>query len=353
MRLFRRDRRSDAAVAVAEPDGEHAGGFAGDDAQLDAEIARLTAANRARRDIATERRLLLLRNLAGLRRMAAAPGGPEYVVPDFGALPPEGSLPEIAGTGLTAGVIRAGILRDGCLLVRGLVDAGRAAALAEGIDRAYAGRRTLEAGGSLDDGLYEEFEPSLLSPGRFIGRDWIKDAGGLLAADSPRMTFEWNEMLAERGIPELVRGYLGEEVLTSVHKTTLRKVEPTTPGAWHQDGNFMGEVRALNLWVALSRCGDVAPGMDLVPRRLDHIVTSGDDGTFIQIQVSDENAREAAGDREIVRPIFEPGDAIFFDEMFLHQTASDPETMTEPRFAVENWFFGASAFPEEYAPLAV
>jgi hypothetical protein len=53
-----------------------------------------------------------------------------------------------------------------------------------------------------------------------------------------------------------------------------------------------------------------------------------------------------------VRPIFEPGDALFFDEMCLHQTASDP-SMPNPRFAIENWFFGGSAFPGEFAPVAV
>ena len=34
----------------------------------------------------------------------------------------------------------------------------------------------------------------------------------------------------------------------------------------------MGDARALNLWLSLSRCGDEAPGLDLVPRRLDEIV---------------------------------------------------------------------------------
>ena len=41
-----------------------------------------------------------------------------------------------------------------------------------------------------------------------------------------------------------------------------------------------------------------------------------------------------------------------FDELFLHQTASDP-AMTQPRYAIENWFFGASQFPGDYAPLVV
>ena len=52
-----------------------------------------------------------------------------------------------------------------------------------------------------------------------------------------------------------------------------------------------------------------------------------------------------------MRPIFEPGDALLFDELFLHQTGSDPQ-MPKPRYAVESWFFGPSAFPGGYSPLA-
>ena len=36
------------------------------------------------------------------------------------------------------------------------------------------------------------------------------------------------------------------------------------------------DIRSVNLWMALSHCGDEAPGLDIVPRRLDHIVETGD-----------------------------------------------------------------------------
>jgi hypothetical protein len=158
-------------------------------------------------------------------------------------------------------------------------------------------------------------------------------------------------MFEAAGLPALVGGYLGEPPLTSVHKTTLRKAEPTVGGAWHQDGAFMGDVRALNLWLSLSRCGDEAPGLDLIPRRIDEIVVDRA-GTVLNFDISQAKAEEVAGETGIIRPIFEPGDALFFDELFLHQTGSEPG-MTKPRFAIENWFFGASAFPADYAPIAV
>ena len=106
----------------------------------------------------------------------------------------------------------------------------------------------------------------------------------------------------------------------------------------------MGDVRSLNLWLSLSRCGDEAPGLDIVPRRLDTLVATRTDEAVLSYQVSQRKAEEAAGDTPIVRPIFEPGDALFFDELFLHQTGSDP-AMPNPRFAIESWFFGAVRLP--------
>ena len=73
---------------------------------------------------------------------------------------------------------------------------------------------------------------------------------------------------------------------------------------------------------------------------------------FLEFTISDKQVDEAAGETGVIRPIFEPGDALFFDELFLHRTGSDPH-MPNPRFAIENWFFGGSAFPADYAPIAV
>jgi hypothetical protein len=113
----------------------------------------------------------------------------------------------------------------------------------------------------------------------------------------------------------------------------------------------MGDVRALNIWLSLSHCGDVAPGLELVPRRLDGIVPTGTEGAIFDWSVSPQVASETAGEEGTVSPIFEPGDAMIFDELCLHTTGLDPR-MTETRFAVETWFFGPSAFPSDYVPLA-
>jgi hypothetical protein len=345
MGLFkRRGAREAAAVEVAERRPDLSDDYPDSTDELLAEIARLTAENRLSRDLERERRLLWLRHYAGIRAIETAAGDVDYVAPDAAGLPAQ-RLPEIAGSDVTAAIMRAGILRDGCLLVRGLVDRDTALGFADTIDRSFAAR----AAGEADDGLYDEFDP----PSTFAVaavRPWIQDGGGVLATDAPRATFAMLELFAAAGLPQLVGDYLGEPPLLSVHKTTLRKADPAVGGAWHQDGAFMGDVRALNLWLSLSHCGDDAPGLDLVPRRVDEVVIEHD--AMLDVELTRERARRAAGDAGIVRPIFEPGDALFFDELFLHQTASDP-AMPNPRFAIESWFFGGSAFPLDYAPLAV
>ena len=51
-----------------------------------------------------------------------------------------------------------------------------------------------------------------------------------------------------------------------------------------------------------------------------------------------------------MRPVFEPGDALLFDNMLLHRTAADA-TMTQARYAIESWFFAPSRYPNDQLPL--
>jgi hypothetical protein len=367
VKLFRHTRDETSAVspaaqpsagvgAAASPDTAAAPAaeqeYPGTAEELGAEIAALRAANQAQADPSVERRLLWLRHLAGIAELDRAGVEPEHPEPDAATLPPfNGAFPSVASSQVTPELLRAGILRDGALLVRGLVAPEQAIGFAAEIERAFQARDRFDEQGTAGGSYYEEFTPhSRFDP--YLGRPWIKMGGGVYAADSPRLSFEMFELLASAGVPELVSGYLGEPALISVHKTTLRKADPSVPGAWHQDGAFMGPVRALNLWLSLSRCGDEAPGLDIVPVRLDDYVTTKTEEATLDMQVSQARAEAAAGERRILRPIFEPGDALLFDELFLHQTGSDP-TMPKPRYALESWFFGGSKFPAAYAPITV
>jgi hypothetical protein len=343
--IFRR-RKSAAAVAEREP--EIAAGRSTE--ELLDEVESLTRSNRESPNPDAEQRLVELRHAVGIRLMDEAETGAAYPEPAFDRLPDRnGDLAGIEPAELSPEVIRAGLLRDGCLLVRGLVDRDAALAVAEDIDRAFEARDGSAKGGG-DPRFYSEFMPAPAFRAS-LGRDWIEGGGGLWAADSPRLLFEMLDTFDRAGLRDAIRGYLGEPPVISVQKCTLRRVDPDAGRGWHQDGAFMGDVRALNVWLSLSHCGDEAPGMDVVPRRLDEIVPTGTEGAMFEWSVSEQVAEEAAGETGVVRPIFEPGDVLLFDELFLHSTAAEPE-MPKSRWAIESWFFGASASPAEYSPLA-
>jgi hypothetical protein len=331
------------------------------------EAAELTAQNREQRNPEVERRILKLRHLAGIEMINDGAGPPSYPEPAFDALAGD-ALPEVTPDEVAPELLRASVLRHGALLIRGLIDPGEATLLADKIDRAFEAREARKAGDEPDPGYYTPFtaEPGF----SLVTRGWVTGASGMWAADSPAVLVDVLDALERAGLRHLATEYLGERPAISVNKCTLRRVPPDVydPAAadgwgvkdgasrkrlsgWHQDGAFLGDVRALNVWLSLSRCGDVAPGLDLVPRRIDHIVPTGTEGAAFDWSVSQTLAEEAAGDAGIQRPIFEPGDVMLFDELFLHATAAEPE-MTNNRHAVESWFFGPSAFPEDYVPLA-
>jgi hypothetical protein len=319
--------------------------------ELTEEIEGGVGAGREHRDLEADRRLLRLRHLAGIRLLDGAPEAPRFASPDTGALPDQPRPVEIGPEELTPELLRAAILRDGCLLVRGLVERDEALRIAADIDQAFEARAAMAEGRAAPEGYYEEFEPESCFR-RLMERDWIKEGGGVLAVDSPRVLLDVLAALERVGFPRVVHGYLGERAAISAEKTTLRKADPSVAGAWHQDGKFLGDVHAMNLWLSLSRCGDESPGLDIVPRRIDHIVAAGTEGMPLDYVISDEIVSQAANGVAVIRPIFEPGDALLFDELFLHQTGSDPK-MPNPRYALESWFFGPSAFPNDYSPIAV
>jgi hypothetical protein len=317
--------------------------------ELLGEIDVLTQRNRERPDPELARRILRLRHEAGALMVESPPPRPGYPTPEPDGVMGASALPEVSAEALTPELLRAAILHSGSLLVRGLVPEQEASRLAEGIERAFAARDAALAGGSPDEGYYEEFAP--VPPYEFVERPWVAESGGVAGADSPRLMFQMLDIFDRAGLRSVITAYLGERPALSVQKCTLRKTEPSSGGEWHQDGAFLGDVRALNVWLSLSHCGDDAPGLDIVPRRLDHTAPTGTEGALFDWSVSPAVAEELAGDAGIVRPIFEAGDVLLFDELFLHKTAADPK-MPNPRYAVESWFFGPSAYPGKYAPLS-
>jgi hypothetical protein len=317
-----------------------------------AAIGWLAEQNRRLGDPRLEERLVSVRHRA-FAALAQEPGRPDWPppVPDrFGA---DQGLVEIAAADLTPEAVAAGIIGHGALLVRGLITDAEVATLVDAIDRGFAAADARAAGTPLADTAtwYRPFSSTEGYAMTLGERGWVRDGGGLWTADSPRAFWQFTEIMTRAGVGELLEAYLGERPALSVNKATLRRVPVETGGEWHQDGAFLGdEIRTVNVWLSLTHCGDVAPGLDVVARRIPEILATGVDGAMFDWSVGPDAVERVKGPVGVLRPIFEAGDALLFDQRFLHRTAADP-TMTEPRYAIESWFFAPSHYPQDQVPV--
>lgn len=194
---------------------------------------------------------------------------------------------------------------------------------------------------------YTEFQPKAEYRDAIkVGRRFVKTGSGVWLADSPRMMFDLLETFVAAELREVITEYLGDRPAISVNKSTLRRAKPDVGTAWwHQDGAFLGQgIRSLNIWLSLSHCGRDAPGLEIANKRLDRIVETGTEGADFDWSVGEPIVRQVAGNR-ITKPVFEPGDAVLFDQLLLHRIGVDP-AMTATRYATETWFFAPSAYPD-------
>jgi hypothetical protein len=261
--------------------------------------------------------------------------------------------PEVHSDQLCADTIATALASRGCLLVRDLLGRDVTNELVGAIDRTFA---------AFDDWVNDPavptsgpwfcpFKPEELSVHAM--RPVLGAGGGILTADSPRLSAWWFEMIRTSGLRDLVSRCFGEPPVTSLTKCTLRRVRAGDGIEWHQDGAFLGrDSDAINVWVSLSDTS-VSPGLDILGRRFEEIVPTGTHGARYDWSVGDGLVEELASQTPVARPRFEPGDALIFDGMLLHRTTQDPSPLPGTRYAIETWFFRPSQFPEhERVPIA-
>lgn len=344
------DRMSPARRSLRRADRDVASG------RIAEAVATLVREELRARDLEIERRLRRLRHEVGVdmdRSPSAALWPPHYT----DRFADTAGIIDIPRADLTVDALRAGVFGQGAVIVRGFFDDDATSALRGAVEAAFDARDRFDAGDTSAEtrAWYDPFEPEEGDDFGEIFRGWIKEAGGVLAADSPRSLAIMYEQYRMAGVFELIDGYFGDEGALSVLKTTLRIVLPSinADAGWHQDGAFLGEnIRSLNLWLALSHCGRDAASLDIVPRRLDHIVTPGAVGARFDWSASNDDVAQLCPDGSWVRPEFAPGDAVFFDHMNMHRTGVD-RSMTESRYAIESWFFERSSYPHAQIPMSI
>lgn len=262
---------------------------------------------------------------------------------------PKAIIPEITAAQLNATILGSAVLQHGSLLVRNLVPKTQIETLRNDIEQAVTQRNKKEKNPyySPSDFLNTHYKLG-------VGRKFIAETGGVWAADSPRSFFDVMELYKQLQLKKLLADYFGEAPCVSVKKWVLRRVDPIAGEAdWHQDGAFMGkDVRSMNLWIALSDCGgnSINPGIDIVPHRFEDIVQTGTDGARFDWTVGPAYVEKNFSATPWVRPAFKAGDALFFDHMNLHRTAWSP-AITGRRYAIECWFFAASASAHNQIPM--
>jgi len=300
--------------------------------------------------------LVLLRYEAAMKgRSRSQPVAGDWPPDEPDLFPECAGIPEISSAAFTPAALASGIVRHGGLIVRGLLSQEEVDRYTTCVHLAFDARTRHVAGAASQEDAkwYTPFrnwrDRNLLGG----ARDFAERGGGVLGADSPAMVHEILKMAESRGVIAAVEAFLDERPAVSVRKTTLRIVPPTTGTSWHQDGAFLGDyVRSVNMWIALSECGDDAPSLDIIPKRFDHIVPTGTEGAPFTWTVADTVAERVAREAgvEILHGNFAPGDAVFFDHMNLHRTGVRPG-MTKDRLAIEWWFFAPSRFPTEQIPI--
>ncbi|MEM9011019.1 MAG: hypothetical protein AAGE18_07325 [Pseudomonadota bacterium] len=281
-----------------------------------------------------------------------AKGADEPVIAD---LFPEagGTIPEVDVRDLSIDRLRSAMHHHGALIVRNLFASRLAFEFQGEIDNvlgaAREAHRIAKGNASGDRSIHSK--AFFLPPEEEAGEDrlashwFMAKTGAIETFLSPRVSHRLLDTFERLGLRGLLQAYFRDEPCVSFRKSVLRRTEPQDRRPeWHQDGAFMTEnIQSLNLWVALSDCGDgtESPGMELLPKRLTSILPTGTNGAIFDWSVSGASVAEAYPDTPPARPFFGAGDGIFFDHYNLHATSTGA-LYSQPRYAIETWFFAKS-----------
>lgn len=287
---------------------------------------------------------------------------PTLVVSDQGDNRPlAGScVPEVPAHEFSAQSLHAAIGQHGALIVRQLFPESFTETARTAIDRVLGSAEEFSQDPEYaSHGGDHYFNPPAIlqtvMPGKELGnsRGFHRDSGSAMCVESPCVAEALLKLYEQQGLKHKIARYLGETPCLSVKKWVLRRSKlPISDAGWHQDGAFMGTyINSINMWLPLNQCGGTsgAPGMDVIPRRLTSIVSA--QGAQFNWSVSPGYIEDHFRDSPPVSPVFNAGDAFFFDHYYLHRTQYGTE-FNKQRYAIETWFFGNSSFPKNQIPIA-
>jgi len=266
-------------------------------------------------------------------------------------------LPEIDAKEFTVDQLRAAVAEHGALIVRNMFSRASMDTLITAADRVIDACADPNATSPVSTYFNPPNNLRTIMPrkDKELGntRSFHRESGSAMCVEAPSVAEALLLLYEAHGLKELVGAYLGEHPCLSVKKWVLRRSKlPVAEAGWHQDGAFMGtNINSINMWMPLNQCGGEtgAPGMDVVPLRLNKLASA--EGAQFDWSVSDSQVSSRFAQNQPLMPLFNAGDAFFFDHFYLHRTQYRTD-FTKLRYAVETWFFGASSFPKNQIPLA-
>ena len=272
-------------------------------------------------------------------------------------VPRQYEIPEITAAELSADKLRSAVLTHGALIVRNLLSKTTVDTLITAADRVVDACSNPDPSAAPDTYFNPPRNLRTIMPNRDkeLGntRSFHRDSGSAMCVEAPSVAEALLQLYEALGLKALVTDYLGEPPCLSVKKWVLRRSKlPVAEAGWHQDGAFMGtNLNSINMWIPLNECGGDtgAPGLDVVPLRLHKIASA--EGAQFDWSVSDALVSSSYVETRPLMPVFNAGDAFFFDHYYLHRTQYRTD-FTKLRYAIETWFFGATSFPKNQIPLA-
>jgi hypothetical protein len=276
---------------------------------------------------------------------------------DTAAAQAQRCVPEIDAGDLTVEQLRAAVATHGALIVRNLFSRTATDTLIKAANRVIDACADPQATIPVSTYFNPPNNLRTIMPrkDKELGntRSFHRESGSAMCVEAPSVAEALLLLYEAHGLKELVGAYLGEPPCLSVKKWVLRRSKlPVAEAGWHQDGAFMGtNINSINMWIPLNQCGGEtgAPGMDVVPQRLNKLASA--EGAQFDWSVSDSQVSSRFAQNQPLTPVFNAGDAFFFDHFYLHRTQYRTD-FTKLRYAVETWFFGASSFPKNQIPLA-
>lgn len=271
-------------------------------------------------------------------------------------IPQKCEIPEITAAELTVDRLRSAVFSHGALIVRNMLSTTTIDTLINVTDRVVDACANTNVASSASTYFNPPQNLKTIMPNKDKElrntRSFHRDSGSAMCVEAPSVAEALLQLYEAYGLKELLGEYLGEPPCLSVKKWVLRRSKlPVAEAGWHQDGAFMGtDLNSINMWIPLNECGGDtgAPGLDVVPLRLHRIASA--EGAQFNWSVSDSLVSDRYTQSQPLKPVFNAGDAFFFDHYYLHRTQYRTE-FSKLRYAIETWFFGATRFPKNQIPL--